>query len=115
MPKTIWMNTTALVRACAISAFATAAVLAAPAGAQDTGAQNTGAQDAGAAAPDAEPAQTQERPGLLPDRIVVTARKREELVTDVPASVSSLSAATLDNLLLDNVADVVGQIGRAHV
>jgi len=110
MPKTIWMNTTALVRACAISAFATAAVLAAPAGAQDTGAQNTGAQDAGAAAPDAEPAQTQERPGLLPDRIVVTARKREELVTDVPASVSSLSAATLDNLLLDNVADVVGQI-----
>ena len=58
------------------------------------------------------------------DEIVVTARKRSENLRDIPASITAISAATLEdahvtqlddlNALVTNL-NVVEEIGRAHV
>jgi len=55
----------------------------------------------GAAAPQAE-----EHAGAALDAIVVTARRREESVIDVPVAVSAISAAALDNAHVSDVTQI---------
>ncbi|MCG8440418.1 MAG: TonB-dependent receptor, partial [Caulobacterales bacterium] len=40
------------------------------------------------------------------DRIVVTARKREEDLTDVPISLSAFSSTVIENRLIDNINEI---------
>ncbi len=47
------------------------------------------------------------------DEIIVTARKQDESLEDVPSSVSSLSAADIELLALDGIGDFVRQIPNA--
>lgn len=44
------------------------------------------------------------------DQIIVQARKRDEAIEDVPASVSALSADAIEDLILEDVADIVRQV-----
>ena len=63
------------------------------------------------------PAQAQNSvaaPTVALEEIVVTARKREENLQDVPLAVSAISAEQIERAGIRSVEDVV-EIGRAHV
>ncbi|MCF6274786.1 MAG: TonB-dependent receptor plug domain-containing protein, partial [Robiginitomaculum sp.] len=47
------------------------------------------------------------------DEIIVTARKQDENLEDVPSSISSLSASDIELLALDGIGDFVRQIPNA--
>ena len=53
-----------------------------------------------------ETAQAEEQGGAALDAIVVTARRREESVIDVPVAVSAISAAALDSAHVTDVTQI---------
>ena len=52
----------------------------------------------------------QERRSVGLEEIIVTAQKREESLTDVPMSVSALSAETMENRQLNSLADLANSV-----
>jgi len=59
-------------------------------------------------------AESQGKPAQL-DEVVVSARKREELITDIPVSVSSVSAGTMDRQGLRSVADIAKYVPGLNI
>lgn len=53
--------------------------------------------------------------GPQADEIVVTAQRREEALRDVPVSVAAMDAETLDQLGIDDLKDVTGQVPNLFV
>lgn len=104
MPRAQLFSSTMSAARCGALALATLCTLA-PAAAQEPREPEAGQQD-GSAAPEQEagaPASTVDA-----DTIVVTARRREELLQDTPVAVSAFSAETLETRQVRQTMDLEG-------
>ena len=93
-------------RAALLATIAAAAIIATPANAQD--AAQPAAQDPAAPPPaDASNAQTQDQAATSSDQdIVVTARRRSELLLDVPVAVTAYSGEQLNRQGALDITDI---------